>query len=450
MTRNNILLLILIIGLLIFLSLSLKTTPIPLTSGQILTSNNNIPIESPSNVYVWTYWQGDTSNLVQLCLKQLDKSCAQSSDSEHTYIHVHVTPDNISDYLSSEDLQHSCMVENEIALRSDIIRLLLLKKYGGIWLDASTVVIRPVKYIFLYGTNRDFRAFYNPEHTLKGHNYPVIETWAIASPPNHPLITEWLEGFNEITDCTKEEARRSYVHSNGLDDYAQNLCHSYHIAYYILINIIKNKGGISNLVNVKLTDCKHTKCFAHSNYTYEDFILLSASEFKAKYDLLTPPFMKFINTNRKYIDNMLTSGCRTDCILLNLPMYTYYEITKNGSMFNTNFRITSPDRKSAMYITGNNIDSSKISSKKITNPQIRHENTDLLRKLFALYAIDYYFTTVDNIPTINLTNQDIQTLRAYLPDLEKVGFISFGNTLEDPIAMSLMRNGEYVNLHTTD
>ena len=85
--------------------------------------------------------------------------------------------------------------------QADWIRLYYLEKYGGIWLDASIVVLKSLR------SWVDFRS-----NKLQGFGYYnanldnlIFENWAIVSPKSHPFIIEWKNNFKEAIEMGFEE-----------------------------------------------------------------------------------------------------------------------------------------------------------------------------------------------------------------------------------------------------
>lgn len=449
----QILLFITFLGLFAFLVWSVPSRHKKPKLGTVLSSDYAIPLAVPSTIYVWTYWQGKDSPLEKICNKQIDQACLQSSDSDTQYKHIRLTPDTVSEYLSDEELQHPCVDNNNVALRSDVIRLFLLKKYGGIWLDATIILFKPLKYLFQYGSNQDFRAFYNPKNITMGAEYPVIEVWLMASPPNHPLVVEWLEGYSSINDCSSDKDKLEYVKSTNIAEYGDYLSHTYHVTYFVLLNLLRKKGGLSNIPNIKLFDCEYMKCIVFPNYKFTDFTQLTASEFDKKYDIIQHPLIKFSKFGRNVVDQLLRIGYYSDdCILHNLPMI---EMTNNTQKFDTNIDIYTPDKYTDKYIENKHISSAKLASKSSMSNLLQSENLVILNRIFNMYNIEYY---IDCDPTIEycdskthidimILSDDIQTIRSHLSNLEMEGFISYRNSEDSELIMTLIRNGEYINLY---
>ena len=67
--------------------------------------------------------------------------------------------------------------------RSDWVRLCALEEHGGVWLDATVVCVRPLEaWVDLGLDNLQGFSAWHPE---------VLENWALASPPRHPLVSAW-------------------------------------------------------------------------------------------------------------------------------------------------------------------------------------------------------------------------------------------------------------------
>ena len=89
---------------------------------------------------IWQYWaQGyDTvPTVVQQCLDSVEKHA-------EGYVLVRLTDDNLSDYLDLPGFIQQKRASFSKAHFSDILRLMLLKTYGGIWLDATVFLSGPI------------------------------------------------------------------------------------------------------------------------------------------------------------------------------------------------------------------------------------------------------------------------------------------------------------------
>lgn len=81
-----------------------------------------------------------------------------------------------------------------IAARSDMVRVSLLAKFGGIWADASLLPVKPLDSFIDHLTPSGFFAFSFDATTAtfgKGH----VASWFLASTPGNVLVTKWRDAF---------------------------------------------------------------------------------------------------------------------------------------------------------------------------------------------------------------------------------------------------------------
>ena len=270
----------------------------------------------PSSMPVWTYWEGTPSSLVKLCLERITESCKLASNSIQQFTHIHLDKQNISQYVSDLDT-HICNSLNASHLKSDIIRLSLLLRYGGFWLDASLLVLVPLDQLFVNFDSTCFTAYFNPQNSLNV-KYPVIETSVMYAPPKHSLIQEWLAETDTLQTCT-EIARQEYVNNLQFQKNFFNLNKTYHFVYFTLLSVLhKKKDGIQSFNNVRLYNTKINKYFCFQSYKLNDFQTLTIQDFLAKYSLQTCTMIKFIASERAKIDKQYPL-MRNDCFLKNIP-----------------------------------------------------------------------------------------------------------------------------------
>ena len=92
---------------------------------------------------IWGYWDKGKDNLPGLC-----QLAVRSWRARHPHWHIVIISDeNYKDYVSLSDLPStfdSLIVQH----RSDIIRLAVLLRYGGVYMDVSTVALKGFDYIW--------------------------------------------------------------------------------------------------------------------------------------------------------------------------------------------------------------------------------------------------------------------------------------------------------------
>lgn len=129
---------------------------------------------------VWTYWEGERSPLIDLCLQTMADRCLED-DVQFTL----VTPDNIGPLLPAGFLRSEYLDLPQPALRADAIRAALLARYGGWWWDADTVALRSPRQL------PDARALYmswarEPFRILNGYIFLCQDLAAV-----------WLDAVNK-------------------------------------------------------------------------------------------------------------------------------------------------------------------------------------------------------------------------------------------------------------
>ena len=116
---------------------------------------------------------------------------------------------------------------------------------------------------------------------------------------------------------------------------------------------------------------------------------------------------------------------------------------------------------SAPFISQGKVVQTKLFNKKYMNRIVLAENLRLLKQVLDKYNIKYYIDCGtllgairdgfiiegDTDADIQVEKNGIKKIRSHLPELEKLGFISFRNS-NSWMAMSLLRKGEYIDLYS--
>lgn len=172
---------------------------------------------------IWTMWwqENEMPEEIKICLRSIKKFSAD-------YKLVVITRNNVNKYVSLPDC-----VKNKINLGmitythlSDIIRVYLIKNYGGLWLDSTIFVSREIpKKIFDYAyyTNK-----LNPEET----SCISKKRWAgyiLAGKPNNIYCCFMLDCFYKYWET--EETLIDYFLIDYLTDIAYNNLTEFKILY---------------------------------------------------------------------------------------------------------------------------------------------------------------------------------------------------------------------------
>ena len=128
----------------------------------------------PKNIFI--FW--DTEKLpdsVKLCIDSIKYHCPDYN------INI-LNNNNYSRYISREEPPE--LVKYKIANKADWIRTVLIRDYGGIWIDASILLTQSLNnWINL---NSEFVCIFNNNR---------IENWFFAAPKNSIIMNKWLEEY---------------------------------------------------------------------------------------------------------------------------------------------------------------------------------------------------------------------------------------------------------------
>ena len=196
---------------------------------------------------IWSYW--DNPEVPDFVAKFRKNWAKFAPNYEIRYLNKN----NIDKYITN-------MPENWQNLRpyrqADILRLKLLEKYGGIWMDASILLLEnPDKFV-----GGDVTLFTTPG---TNNSNPVYENWFIASTKNNEIIKRWIV---EVEKAIKDPD--AYLESSS--EYNKKLVSipKYLICHLALRNIYDNHKNIFK--NGKYYDSNKTAFYEHNKYNWKD------------------------------------------------------------------------------------------------------------------------------------------------------------------------------------
>ena len=111
-----------------------------------------------------------------------------------------LTKKTIADYVPEYKYIINNAPKRSRQLKSDLLRILLLEKYGGVWVDASVFPMRPLSnfYIELINGTGFFAYRFMPRSVNKKKGDREIASWFLCASASHKyLITQWENSFIE-------------------------------------------------------------------------------------------------------------------------------------------------------------------------------------------------------------------------------------------------------------
>ena len=156
---------------------------------------------------VWSYWDGPTNDLLDKSLESWKK---YFKDWEINILNKKT----IKNYKLYKPKNYNQLTQTT---KSDVIRLNLLYQYGGLWLDRTIIINKPITWLKKYEKYSYFSFLYS-YFSIK---QKAIESWFIMVPKkNNKYIKLWLDTFIDILNTDPYESHVAYKCKcmDGMDD----------------------------------------------------------------------------------------------------------------------------------------------------------------------------------------------------------------------------------------
>jgi hypothetical protein len=170
------------------------------------------PIYSKIPNVIWTFWDGDEPELVKKCIGSWKKY-----NPEYKVIVLNKT--NLADYLS-EDIEAIPHTEDFIQRYADFVRVNVVKKYGGIWMDASIICQQSLTWVhdIQNSSGSEYICYYrdgfsNDEFRKKA---PITENWFFASVKESKYITDLYKEMIRFSTIPKVSDYLDELRNEGI------------------------------------------------------------------------------------------------------------------------------------------------------------------------------------------------------------------------------------------
>lgn len=181
-----VLVVLLALALAIWLLRNSRLQAVP-TAQEVVLGDARVKATQAIPRTIWTYWHSpNPPYVVQRCIAGWQRL------NPDYQVHV-LHPGNLSEFLPHVP---ESLGRLNIAKQTDWIRLALLHRYGGMWLDASIIVAQPLAWVEQerQAEQAEFVGFYLDGYTTRAA-FPVVESWFLAAVPGSVFIRQWLERF---------------------------------------------------------------------------------------------------------------------------------------------------------------------------------------------------------------------------------------------------------------
>ena len=250
-----------------------------------------IPADARAQIprIVWIFWDKPLSDAPALVT-----SCIRSVREMNPTWEIHVL--NFKDVCNRISCQRVLRIlkndSNRIQLKSNVIRLYFLKHFGGVYIDATVYVVKPLDWVQSSGSK--MVAYANMYHTTDIQR-PVIENWFLACEPNHNFISAWLDTYlASIEEGPANWLKRQFKARRVNFQNFRRPWHDYtYLCYYVAI---------------------HNQWHMHGSLHESAFILPMCFMHRLS---------RFVHTTRSWYCNPKLLTCATAIVIISLLHKTY-------------------------------------------------------------------------------------------------------------------------------
>ncbi|WP_165793036.1 glycosyltransferase family 32 protein [Sphingobacterium haloxyli] len=173
---------------------------------------------------VWVYWENEQMPIYIGQIMEHNKKVNPE------YEFRLLNKDTYRSYLPDIVFEDNMPVAN----KTDVIRLELLYRYGGIWMDATIILRDSLDWI--HETNKDNQneliGFYRDNDTVD-YTYPVVETYFMAAPMKSLFVKHWIELFGGITEMGSERFYKSLLKRPDFEEIRQHIPNPSYLLVYL-------------------------------------------------------------------------------------------------------------------------------------------------------------------------------------------------------------------------
>ena len=162
---------------------------------------------------IWCYWHSDDMP------EQIRQIQENNKRKLIGWTIVIVTNSTKQKYVGNDDRK---IIKKKLSPEyySDWLRLYLLKKYGGTWMDISIIINNENQFNNLWSEsimNKYELVGFNGSHLERDTiEHPVIENWFIMAPKNSEIISLWFEEYEKAIEMGFLEYKNQSI-KNGID-----------------------------------------------------------------------------------------------------------------------------------------------------------------------------------------------------------------------------------------
>jgi mannosyltransferase OCH1-like enzyme len=193
---------------------------------------------------IWTYWEGVMPMLTHLCIDSWRKHNLD-------YEIIIVTKSTLSKYIN-EDIDKLKHANESPARFSDFVRLHILARHGGIWMDATVICHESFAWLHDLQKKHQFQFL---GYKMKNHTQPkckdindVVESCVFACTPLCPIVTAWRDEFMKLNDFETADAYIQSVKERGINLQDSPGAHGYWAIFTSFLTVIQTHPEFNSLM----------------------------------------------------------------------------------------------------------------------------------------------------------------------------------------------------------
>ncbi len=153
---------------------------------------------------IWQFWDKSEDEIpenIKFCINSVRRNNAG-------WKHILITPENVWNYLSEREVPSNLLLFERACHISDVIRVALLAKYGGIYCDSTVICFANCRYMdfnfiwdeLLMEKGYDFVGFKYEDQKTKWKNDEKFCCWFMATKKDNGLLYSWLNKINILME----------------------------------------------------------------------------------------------------------------------------------------------------------------------------------------------------------------------------------------------------------
>ncbi len=253
--------------------------------------------------YVWGYWDNlELNSIIQSHINTWKRKIPKD------WKIIILNKENYHNYVSKEFVNKY----NDLnpTRFSDFLRLELLQKYGGVWMDAS-IIITDGNFLNKYYEEMMLNKYDATVYELKENTVdiktPYLENWFIMAPKNSKYINDIYKEFDKAFDMDFLTYKKEVLIPSGVRlDKTLGYYEKTYLMQHAIINFLMLKNYKYNL-NIK--DSYKSMFKIHNDHNWDHEKVIDYIQENKKWDdyygiKLTKHSRVFINDPKKYVENI--------------------------------------------------------------------------------------------------------------------------------------------------